>query len=316
MRILIIATLENGKLNADFDALLHAATLVNGVIDVLLNCDNHAPALNQCNNYAQINKIILGLNQGKLVEHISIPIAKLIIDNNYTHVLAATDSFTKNLIPRIAGILDLAQISEVIEILSPNRFKRFIYAGNVLVELESYETIKLLTIRTSNFKQYKFKHNKQNQVSAKIIEIKLYQNEKNLNNKLLLNHTGSDHLQQDLTTAKIVVAGGKSLATKENFIRLIHALADKYCAAIGATRAATEEGFAPHEYQVGQTGKIIAPELYLAIGISGAVQHIAGMKDAHTVIAINNDPHAPIFEYADYGLVEDLFVTIPQLLIE
>ena len=227
---------------------------------------------------------------------------------NYSHVLMAADSFGKDLLPRIGGILDTAQLSEVVEIISPRVFKRPIYAGNALVEVESLEEINLLTIRTQAFSS--------NAGNVKMLAAQT------LDLGISLDHrvefiTQTHALSGDippLAQAKVIVFGGRSLGSAENFNYLIHQLAVKFGGAVGATRAAVEVGYATNDIQVGQTGQIVAPQLYIAVGISGAVQHIAGMKDSKIVVAINSDENAQIFEYADYGVVGDLFEIVPQLL--
>lgn len=227
---------------------------------------------------------------------------------DYSHILMAADSFGKDLLPRIGGILDVAQVSEVVEIISPQIFKRPIYAGNALVEVESLEAINLLTIRTQAFST--------TSPEMKKVAVQLLEKNFNVDNRV-------EFIEQmqavnggipPLAQAKVIVSGGRSLGSAENFNHLIHQLAVKFGGAVGATRAAVEAGYATNDLQVGQTGQIVAPQLYLAIGISGAVQHIAGMKDSKTVVAINSDENAQIFEYADYGVVGDLFEIVPQLL--
>jgi electron transfer flavoprotein alpha subunit len=229
------------------------------------------------------------------------------IVKNYTHTLIAADSYGKDLLPRIAGILDLSQISEVVEIVSPNTFKKPMYAGNILAEVESFEEIKLLTIRTTSFAAYS---EAGSAASVEVNEFSPLANDK-------LSYLGEELVHNDtidLAHAELIVTGGRSLGSKEDFDKLIHGLAIKLGGAVGASRAAVEAGYASNDCQVGQTGKVVAPKLYVAIGISGAVQHIAGMKDSKTVVAVNLDPNAQIFEYADYGLIGDLFDVVPELI--
>lgn len=253
-----------------------------------------------------------------LVENVAKQIAEIV--NNYTHILVNADSFGKNLLPRIAGILELGQISEVVEIISPSIFKKFIYAGNVLVEIESLEKIKLLSIRANNFTAISpinvcinvgINADINAPTSSAPINFLEYTNP--ISDKIRFVSKQIEDKSVSLDSAQIVVSGGISLGSAAAFDSHVRALAAKLNAAVGATRAAVEAGIAPNDCQVGQTGVIVAPKLYLAIGISGAVQHIAGMKDSKTVIAINTDSSAPIFEYADYGMVGDLFEIIPQL---
>ncbi len=231
----------------------------------------------------------------------------------YTHVLMAADSNGKDILPRVAGILDIAQFSEVIKICSPNIFKRPIYAGNIIAEVESFDDIKLLTIRPIAFTSAKISSVEQVSVikildsiavSDKITKLSVSYSE----------NTESGSSSGGLALAKRIVSGGKSLGSKDDFDKLIRGLAKKINAAVGASRDAVEAGFISNDSQVGQTGKVVAPNLYVAVGISGAVQHIAGMKDSKKVLAINIDPSAQIFEYSDYGFEGDLFEVIPQLI--
>lgn len=260
-----------------------------------------------CNHiakYIMVKKVIAFNESSNLAENIAPQMANIIKD--YSHVLIAADSFGKNLLPRIAGILEIPQTSEIVGVVSPHIFKKFIYAGNVLVELECLHETKLLTVRTNSFKTIATTH----EISAEIINltntITPHPQIKLLETKIIDN--------VDLTNAKVIVTGGRSLSSKEAFDDLIRPLASKLNAGVGATRAAVDAGYAHNDCQIGQTGKIVAPNVYLAIGVSGAVQHIAGMKDSKTVIAINNDESAPIFEHSDYGLVTDLFDFIPELM--
>ncbi len=305
MRVLVIVHAIAGKVGDSIFNVLGAAAKLNPKVDVLVigKADITEIAALAC-----ITKIIhLAdlLNEQMQSAFLAKPLAEII--KSYTHVLTAADSAGKDLLPRIAGILELSQISEVIGIVSPNMFKRPMYAGNVVAEVESFEDIKLLTIRTTSFAKYSETGTGVN------IEEKTGLAEVNpATSYISQDIIHSDTI--DLAHAKIVVTGGRSLGSKEDFDSLIHGLAVKLGAAVGASRAAVEAGYAPNDCQVGQTGKVVAPTLYLAVGISGAVQHIAGMKDSKTVVAINLDPNAQIFEYSDYGLVADLFEVVPQLI--
>jgi electron transfer flavoprotein alpha subunit len=307
MKSLIITTIHNGKTNPNLLPLVDAATKISDYCDVLIfghdlaNAAGVAADINKVNAVFTLDAVEL---KNPLAENIATQLAE--IAKGYTHVLCAADSTGKNLMPRIAGILEIGQISEIVKVVSPNIFKKFIYAGNVLVEVESLEDIKLLTVRTSNFNS----RNDQSGQSAKIVAIP-YKNPIHPHIKWQSENIVDKSV--DLGSAKIVVSGGRSLGSKEDFDKHVRGLAFKLNAAVGATRAAVEAGFAPNDCQIGQTGKVVAPQVYLAIGISGAVQHIAGMKDSKTVIAINTDQSAPIFEHADYGIVADLFDVVPEL---
>ncbi len=314
MKALVITNKINNKFNP---SLLNLFTVIKKIAgnsnyeaktDVLVIGYELNNIVADIAKYQVVNKVLVIDNPALdhiLAENIAHQIAKIV--GNYTHVLINADSFGKNLLPRIAGILELGQISEIVSVVSPNIFKKFTYAGNILSEIESFEDIKLLTVRSNNFEQDEILANQSceivhleytNPVSSKIKFIS-----RNVEDKLV-----------NLDSAKIVVTGGISLESKENFDNIIRQLANKLNAAVGASRAAVEAGFAPNDCQVGQTGTTVAPDVYFAIGISGAVQHIAGMKDSKTVIAINTDSTAPIFEYADYGLIGDLFDIVPKLI--
>lgn len=308
MNSLIITTIHHGKFNENIKNLLDAANKISANCDVIIVGHNLSQAASEVAKLTHVNKVLTidSPNLDKLLaENITQQLSTII--KGYTHVLMAADSFGKNLLPRIAGILELGQISEVIAIVSPNIFKKFTYAGNVLVEVESLEEIKLLTVRTTNFSS---NISQSNSSIAPIYAIDYVEN-----THPSIKWTKEEVIDKsvDLASAKVVVSGGRSLETVDKFNTHIRTLATKLNAAVGATRAAVEAGLAPNDCQVGQTGKIVAPQVYLAVGVSGAVQHIAGMKDSKTVIAINTDQTAPIFEHANYGLVGDLFDIMPEL---
>lgn len=305
MKILVITSAKAQKLNDNLLNVLSAAKRINGHCDVLiLGSADYSPI----QELKIVEKIMLFNNvtdANNLATLLAANLAEIV--KNYTHVLIAADSYGKDLLPRIAGILDLSQISEVVEIVSPNIFKKPMYAGNILAEVESFEEIKLLTIRTTSFAAYSEAGSaasvEANEFSPSVNDKLSYLSEELVHNDTI-----------DLAHAELIVTGGRSLGSKEDFDKLIHGLAVKLGGAVGASRAAVEAGYASNDCQVGQTGKVVAPKLYVAIGISGAVQHIAGMKDSKTVVAINLDPNAQIFEYADYGLIGDLFDVVPELI--
>lgn len=224
---------------------------------------------------------------------------------HYTHLLAGTTSFGKNLMPRVAALLDVQQISDIMTVESADTFKRPIYAGNAIATVQSADPIKVLTVRSTAFAAAASTGG-----SATIEAVTTGEGDMQLSK--FVSAELSKSARPELTAARIIVSGGRGVGSKENFA-IIEKLADKLGAAVGASRAAVDAGFAPNDWQVGQTGKIVAPELYVAVGISGAIQHLAGMKDSKVIVAINKDPDAPIFQVADYGLVADLFVALPEL---
>jgi electron transfer flavoprotein alpha subunit len=305
MKVLVITSAKAQKLNDNLLNVLTAAKRINGHCDVLILGKADYSSIQELKI---VEKIMLFNNVTDATNSATLLAANLAeIVKNYTHVLIAADSYGKDLLPRIAGILDLSQISEVVEIISPNIFKKPMYAGNILAEVESFEEIKLLTIRTTSFAAYS---EAGSAASVEVNEFSPLANDK-------LSYLGEELVHNDtidLAHAELIVTGGRSLGSKEDFDKLIHGLAIKLGGAVGASRAAVEAGYASNDCQVGQTGKVVAPKLYVAIGISGAVQHIAGMKDSKTVVAVNLDPNAQIFEYADYGLIGDLFDVVPELI--
>jgi len=231
-------------------------------------------------------------------------VALSVLPGAYTHVLAGATGFGKNILPRIAARLDVAQISEITSVVSPDTFVRPIYAGNAFATVQSKDPVKVVTVRSTAFDAAAATGGS-GTIEAIVVPA-------DTGHAVVIGQELSQSERPELTSARIVIAGGRGLGSGENF-RMLEALADKLNAAIGASRAAVDAGYVPNDYQVGQTGKIVAPDLYIAIGISGAIQHLAGMKDSKVIVAINKDAEAPIFQIADYGLVGDLFVLIPQL---
>jgi electron transfer flavoprotein alpha subunit len=227
---------------------------------------------------------------------------------NYSHIVMAADSVGKNVAPRVAALLDVGQVSEAIKVVSPDTFVRPIYAGNALATVKSKDAIKVITVRTTGFDAVAS--------SGGSAQIESVTAPPDTGLSSFVSREVSKSERPELTAAKIIVSGGRGMGSGENFTKVLEPLADKLGAAMGASRAAVDAGFVPNDWQVGQTGKIVAPDLYIAVGISGAIQHLAGMKDSRVIVAINKDEEAPIFQVADYGIVGDLFQVVPSVVEE
>ena len=302
---LVIVEHDNNEVAA---ATLHAVTAarqIGGDIGLLVAGEN-------CGAVADAAAKIAGVNSVKVADdamfghHMAENLASLIVEvaAGYTHVLASATTFGKNVMPRAAALLDKAQISEIVEVISPDTFMRPIYAGNALATVQSSDSIKMITVRTIKFEPAA--------TEGGSASIEAISGGADAGLSSWVSQAVSNNDQVDLTSAKIVVSGGRGMQNGDNF-SMLYSLAGKLGAAVGASRAAVDSGFVPNELQVGQTGKVIAPDLYIAVGISGAIQHLAGMKESKVIVAINNDSEAPIFQVADYGLVADLFEAVPEL---
>ena len=305
MTILVIAEHDHASLKAATLNTVAAATRIGSDIHVLVagtNCQAAAQQAASLQGVAQVKVADAAHYQDQTAENLSALV--LAHAAGYSHILAPATTFGKNLTPRIAALLDVAQISEITAVDGPDTFVRPIYAGNALATVKSADPVKVITVRSTAFDPVATG----NSAAIEAIAAAADTNQTTLTNREL---TKSE--RPELGAAKIIVSGGRGLGSGENYHQLLEPLADKLGAALGASRAAVDAGFVPNDYQVGQTGKIVAPQLYLAIGISGAIQHLAGMKDSKVIVAINKDPDAPIFQIADYGLVGDLFETVPQL---
>jgi electron transfer flavoprotein alpha subunit len=304
MSILVIAEHDSLALKGSTLNTISAAAEL-GDVTVLIAGDSCDTVANQAANLAAANKILVAEH-----EIYSTPLAEtftpliLSIARDFSHILGPASTFGKNILPRVSALLDVQQISEIVAIHDPDTFDRPIYAGNAIATVESKESIKVLTVRATAFEAAT-----EGGSPAEIIKIEVVTAE-TISEFISTELTKSD--RPELTQAKIVVSGGRGMQNGENFI-MLERVADLLGAAVGASRAAVDSGFVSNDYQVGQTGKIIAPELYIAVGISGAIQHLAGMKDSNVIVAINKDEEAPIFQVADYGLVGDLFAEIPKL---
>lgn len=305
MTILVIAEHDNSTLNPATLNTIAAAKAIGGDIDVLVVGENARGAAEAAAKVANVNKVLLADNAvyGHLLAE---NVAKLVagLAKNYTHILAPATTNGKNYSPRVAALLDVDQISEIIAVIAPDTFKRPIYAGNAIATVQSSAAIKVITVRTTNF----------DAVAAEggNASIEVITEASNAGVSQFVNEELMASDRPELTEARVVVSGGRALQSAENF-KLIYDLADKLGGAVGASRAAVDAGYISNDLQVGQTGKIVAPELYIAVGISGAIQHVAGVKDSKVIVAINKDEEAPIFQIADYGLVGDLFELLPEL---
>lgn len=313
LKVLVIAEHNNQQLHAHTFKLLGAAheLLKNSALsqlDVLIagfQCSALAQQLTYSANISKIMIIDAPYCEYQLAENLAPAIAN--IASNYTHVLAASSTQGKNLLPRVAGLLNVQPISDVLAFVDAHTFKRPIYAGSAIATVTSDDSIKLLTIRTSAFDA------PLSSATTVSITLENLPAPYDLGLSTFVEEQITKSERPELTAAKVVVSGGRGLQNGENF-SMLYELADTLGGAVGASRAAVDAGFVANDLQVGQTGKIVAPELYIAIGISGAVQHLAGMKDSKVIVAINKDPDAPIFQVADYGLVGDLFELVPELI--
>ncbi len=305
MTILVIAEHDHASLKAATLNTVAAAAKIGGDIHVLVAGSNCAAAAQQAASLQGVAKVKVA-DAAQYASQTAENLSALVIANaaGYSHILAPATTFGKNLLPRVAALLDVAQISEITGVEAADTFVRPIYAGNALATVKSADAVKVITVRTTAFDAV----NAGNNAEIEAIAAAADTNQTQLTNREL---TKSE--RPELGAAKIIVSGGRGLGSGENYHQLLEPLADKLGAALGASRAAVDAGFVPNDYQVGQTGKIVAPQLYIAVGISGAIQHLAGMKDSKVIVAINKDPDAPIFQVADYGLVGDLFDVVPQL---
>ena len=308
MAALVIAEHDHQSLKAATLNALAAALACSPEVDVLVAGSNAQGAAQAASQVAGVRKVIQ-IDDPSLADHLAEPLAGqiLAIANQYSHILAPATANGKNTLPRVAAKLDVAQISDITKVISPDTFERPIYAGNAIATVQSSDPIKVITVRTTGFDPVAATGGSASIESLAAIT---------LSNPVASSFVGRELTKSDrpeLTAAKIIVSGGRGLGSGEKYQELITPLADCLGAALGASRAAVDAGYVPNDYQVGQTGKIVAPQLYIAVGISGAIQHLAGMKDSKVIVAINKDPEAPIFNVADYGLVGDLFTVVPEL---
>ncbi len=304
MAILIIAEHDNQQLKADTAKTLTAALAIGGDIDILVAGAACEAVAAEAAQFAGVRKVLLAdstVYQHQLAEDIAALVT--VLGNSYSHILASATTHGKNFLPRVAALLDVAQISDITAVISSDTFVRPVYAGNAIATVQSHDAVKVLTVRSSAFAAAP-------QGGQAAIETVAAGSASGLSAFVGEELTKSE--RPELTAASVIISGGRGMQNGENF-KLLEGIADKLNAAIGASRAAVDAGFVPNDMQVGQTGKIVAPDLYIAVGISGAIQHLAGMKDSKVIVAINKDAEAPIFQVADYGLVADLFTVLPEL---
>ena len=305
MSILVVAEHDNNEIKGSTLNTVTAASEIGGDVSVLVAGSESSSAAEQASKIAGISSVI----------HVDDPIYKnflaedlgnlvVSIADGFNYILAPATTFGKNFLPRVAAKLDVQQISDIISVEDADTFKRPIYAGSCIATVKSNDSVKVITVRTTAFDASPMTDSSVTVNSGDVVD--------SLNNSSFVNDEIAESDRPELTAADVIVSGGRALGSSENF-KIIEALADKLGAAVGASRAAVDAGYVPNDYQVGQTGKIVAPTLYIAIGISGAIQHLAGMKDSKVIVAINKDEDAPIFQVADYGLVGDLFEAVPEL---
>ncbi|MGZ2382167.1 electron transfer flavoprotein subunit alpha/FixB family protein [Rhizobium brockwellii] len=305
MTILLLADHDNASLSDQTAKTLTAATKIGGDVHVLVAGKAAKPVADAAAKLAGVSKVLLA-ESDELANNLAEPLADLIVSlaGSYDTIISAATSVGKNVLPRVAALLDVAQVSEIIEVISSDTFKRPIYAGNAIQTVQATDAKKVITVRTASFASAP-------EGGSATVEAIPAVSDPGLSTFVRDALSASD--RPELTSAKIIISGGRALGSAEKFREVILPLADKLGAAVGASRAAVDAGYAPNDWQVGQTGKVVAPQLYIACGISGAIQHLAGMKDSKVIVAINKDEEAPIFQVADYGLVADLFDALPEL---
>ena len=306
MAILLFADHDNTALSDQTARALTAARQIGAEIDILVAGQNARAVADAAASLPGVRKVLLAEGEG-LAQRLAEPVANLIVSlaGGYDTVIAPATTTGKNVLPRVAALLDVMQVSEIIEVVAPDTFKRPIYAGNAVQTVQATDATKVITVRTSNFEAAP------TQGGSASVETVTEAADRDLSR--FVENRLSVSERPELASARIIISGGRAVGSEEGFRTAILPVADKLGAAIGASRAAVDAGFAPNDWQVGQTGKVVAPELYIACGISGAIQHLAGMKDSKIIVAINKDEDAPIFQVADYGLVADIFDALPEL---
>jgi len=306
MTILIVADHSQNALKPGNTQAVACAEKIGGEIQILIAGYNCAGAAAAAASVAGVSKVLIA-DAEQFTHTVAENLAPLIVSiaKNYSHILFVASAAGKNTAPRVAAMLDVAQLSDVVAVVSPDTFVRPIYAGNAFATVQSSDAIKVITVRSTGFDAVA------STGGTATIEALALSPDTGLAKVLRQELSKSD--RPELVAAKRIVSGGRGMGDGDRYRQILEPLADKLGAALGASRAAVDAGFVPNDYQVGQTGKVVAPELYIAVGISGAIQHLAGMKDSKVIVAINKDPDAPIFQVADYGLVGDLFTIVPEL---
>ena len=308
MATLLLAEHNNKSVKDATAKALTAARQLGGEVHVLVAGQNCKPAAEVAAKLDGVAKVLVA--DSPAYEHsLAEPVAALLVSlaASYDALVAPATTNGKNIMPRVAALLDVMQISEITKVIAPDTFERLIYAGNAVQTVQSLDAKKVITVRTSTFQAT-------GEGGSAPIETASAANDPALSSFVGEELSKSD--RPELTSARIIISGGRAMQSRENFTKYIEPVADRLGAAMGASRAAVDAGYAPNDWQVGQTGKVVAPELYIAVGISGAIQHLAGMKDSKVIVAINKDEEAPIFQVADYGLVADLYTALPELAIE
>jgi electron transfer flavoprotein alpha subunit len=305
MTILLLAEHDNAALNEQTAKALTAASQMGGDVHVLVAGEGARAVAGAAAKLQGVSKVLL-VEDASLAHHLAEPLADLLVSlaPGYDAIVAPATSMAKNALPRAAALLDVMQVSDVIAVHGPDTFERPIYAGNALQTVRSTDKIKVVTIRAASFQAA-------GEGGSASVETASAAGDPGLST--FVGEAVAHSERPELASAKIIVSGGRALGSKEKFQEVVLPLADKLGAAVGASRAAVDAGYAPNDWQVGQTGKVVAPDLYVACGISGAIQHLAGMKDSRVIVAINKDEEAPIFQVADYGLVGDLFTVLPEI---
>jgi electron transfer flavoprotein alpha subunit len=305
MATLLIAEHDNKTLKDATNKALTAAAALGGELHILVAGSDCRAVADAASKLHGVGKVLL-VEAAALEHMLAEPMAALIVSlaGAYTSIVAPATTTGKNFMPRVAALLDVMQISDIVKVVAPDTFERLIYAGNAVQTVRSKDKIKVITVRTAAFQAT-------GEGGSAPVEVLAAATDPGLSAYIGAELSKSE--RPELTSAKIIISGGRAMQSRENFEKYIEPVADKLGAAVGASRAAVDAGYAPNDWQVGQTGKVVAPELYIAVGISGAIQHLAGMKDSKVIVAINKDEEAPIFQVADYGLVADLYKALPEL---